>query len=217
MTKTSMTLYIDMDEVLVDSTDGILAAKGLDNPYDDSENLGKYNVHELVGQTWPEFWESITQEQWVNLKKLPWADKLIELAESLESDNILTWRFLTSPILNPACFAGKFEWVEKNYPQHAGKIIIGRNKQDIVGKNDLLIDDSETNMKYMKESDKEGNMFMFPAKSNHLFEQLPQNEEEIEDLIDFISVKAVTVSFGIVKPSIREMAKNYINNTTDEY
>jgi 5'(3')-deoxyribonucleotidase len=189
-----MILYIDLDEVLVDTTDSLLLLKGIDNPYDDPQNLGKRQVHKLVNQSWQEFWEALAQEEWASLPKFWWADRLIELANRLESDKICTWRFLTSPIMTPECFAGKSEWVIRNYPQHANKLIIGRNKQDIVGTEDLLIDDSEENLKHMRAGGKDVNMFLFPAKTNKLHLSIPSDETGLEKLVDEIEQKALLVS-----------------------
>lgn len=189
-----MILYIDLDEVLVDTTDSLLLLKGLDNPYDAPQNLGKRQVHKLVNQSWREFWEALAQEEWASLPKFWWADRLIELANRLESDKICTWRFLTSPIMTPECFAGKSEWVIRNYPQHANKLIIGKNKQDIVGTEDLLIDDSEENLKHMRASGKDANMFLFPAKTNKLHLSVPSDETDLEKLVGEIEQKVLLVS-----------------------
>lgn len=185
------TFYLDMDEVLVNSYDSLCRMKQIQNPYEDPNNLGQYNISNLVGIRHYDFWHTVTHEEWASMDKTLSCDSLINLAQELEETGLYKWRFLTSPITEGACFSGKFEWIKRNFPQYLHKLVIGKHKQDIVKAKDFLIDDSPANLKYFTEAGKRDLMYFFPSVGNSNYAKLPKNEQEVANLIEEIKLLSI--------------------------
>lgn len=176
MSETKPIIFLDLDMTIVDTGKGVCEFLEVPYIYDNPENLGIYKKHKLLDMEWEDLWLPLPQELWANLPIMPWADDLVELILSYEPDVKL--RFLTSPIQTPECYAGKFEWIEKHYPALVNRTIVGWGKPDIVGHDDLLIDDSPKNNKKFADKKKSRSFLYFPAVSNHLYMDVPDTEEK---------------------------------------
>lgn len=170
MSKYYEKIYLDLDMTLVDTAGASLAHHGFPDAHKKPENLGKYYLAQLVGMSKENFWAPLTSDFWANIPKLPWCDNLINKSISLVGEENVF--FLTSPIFSHGCFAGKFEWVNKNYPHMTENLIIASNKEACVGKDGILIDDAEGNEKKFKEAGKEFNFFLFPSLGNRKHNQV---------------------------------------------
>ena len=184
-------INLDLDEVLVDNYKSVTKFKNIEYPYSKPENLGKYEIHAMVGQEWAEYWESITEDQWANMDKFPWADDLVNMVLSIEKQlkGLVKLRFITAPVFTTACFAGKMRWIEKHYPKLKYRLCIAGDKQDFVSHDDILIDDSEKNELKFINADKHNSFLLFPSVGNRLYELVPKNDAEIKILIDSIKAK----------------------------
>lgn len=167
--KPTNTLYIDYDEVLV-SLASLFKVKGLPPYIDDPHNWGRYNLCAMANQSREIFWDAMSAQDWADLDPLPWFRQIVDICMRYEESGQFTVRFLTAPIMHANCYAGKFMWTEKYFPNMLERLIIGRNKQDIVGHSDIIIDDSVTTYEYFKQVGKESSMILFPSMLNYMFD-----------------------------------------------
>jgi len=161
-------LFLDLDDVILDTSNYAFEFHGVKSPYLDKQNIGKRKIHKLVGMSWQKFWGDLPFEFWANIPKMPWADDLIKLAVEYFGDNVF---FLTSPIRTAACAGGKMEWCEKTYPALSPNLVIAHPKWVLVDEEGLLIDDSYFNEKDFKEKDKGDSFDLFPSLQNRFYEQ----------------------------------------------
>lgn len=86
-------------------------------------------------------------EDWVSMKKLPWADDLIQYLElTFGKENIY---FCSDPgVPSTPWFEisaiGKGKWIKNNYPDYTNRLILTRNKEALAAPEKLLLDDTET-------------------------------------------------------------------------
>lgn len=160
-------IFLDLDDVLFDCTTHVLAYRGFENPYDRSENRGVRQIHKLLGVSWYDVWGGLPAEFWENMPVLPWAYGLVDQCLDLVDGNI---GFLTSPIREPACFAGKFSAIHKNWPSLSSKLAIAYEKAALLDAESILIDDSQFNKVAFKDEEKQDNFILFPALSNEMHE-----------------------------------------------
>ena len=132
-----------MDGTIADFYGSALALHGVPNLYDNLDNLGVYRAQEILQMTNREFWGPADDQKkfWPGLAKTVEADQIVDTAKALFGEK--NCAILTAPSLNPACVPGKREWVRRNYPELADRIIFTHNKEFLAGDGNVLFDDSD--------------------------------------------------------------------------
>ncbi len=168
-------IFLDLDDVLNRCTMYALKCSGCDvdvNGFDGYKPEWGWSMMNAVNALHPtrrfkedEFWKGFKREFWATIPKSAECDVLVEKCASLVGkDNVL---ILTKPILNADCYAGKFEWVEKNLPDFMRDKLVPCAHKDICSKSEtLLIDDSPKNVKGFIAAG--GDAIMMPRPFNDL-------------------------------------------------
>ena len=165
-------IYIDMDEVLVDTHTGLMAWHGIKNdPYKIAENCGNRNTHKMINMSWYDCWYKPNYKFWESLPPMPWAKQLVELSEEFTPGEVY---FLTSPVPNGHCSHGKQLWVNQHFPKHSKKLIIAHCKYAVVDTNSILLDDSYSNEKKFIDEGKANNFYLFPSLMNNRHLDFPK-------------------------------------------
>lgn len=149
-----MKLFLDMDGVIADFLGGACKAHNRKSPYEQESSLGIWDTEKLWGITAEEFWKPIDayDKFWDTLDKTPEADALVDMVTSLFG--VKNVAVLTSPSMDPTCVPGKRRWMQRHYPQLAGRMIFAsaNAKQFLAGRDSLLIDDKDTNVEEFRDS-----------------------------------------------------------------
>lgn len=177
-------IYLDLDETLVATTDAVLEHHNLPNPYLDKANWGRRDLNTLVGRTQEELWHTLDADFWANIPKLPWADILINTAKDIVGEKNVF--ILTAPIRSVGCCYGKQLWVKKNYPDMTRRTIMTSAKHACVPHDGLLIDDSEQNGRELEEDGKLNNFYLFPDYNNskaELLQPILDNPKLVDPMI----------------------------------
>lgn len=134
------TVYLDMDEVLVDFNLGICSVLGI--PYDYETFSQDYNWFHLTGKTRGEIDALCTIDFWKNLKWMHDGRKIL---------NVIRYHFkieqiylLTHCMPNTDSPSGKMLWLKKHMPDYQNRTILlqfGVLKSQLAKPNTLLIDD----------------------------------------------------------------------------
>jgi len=157
-------IYIDIDDVLADCSGGICKFVGRENPYNNKENWGNREIHELLNIDFQDMWVKPSWEVWAGFELLPWANTIVQTAISLVGvSNVF---LLTAPVVSEGCCYGKQIWKINNYPDI--QMIIAKEKQACVDSNSFLIDDSVKNEERFINDNKKNNFLLFPSYSNRL-------------------------------------------------
>lgn len=163
-----MKVLLDIDGVLADFVGGACRLHGVDNPYDKQENLGHYEIQDLIGISGPPFWDPMGEEFWAGLDVYPWAHQIVHDLEALYGlDNIC---LLTSPVRTPGCTRGKMHWIETHFPMLDRQFLIGPMKEVCAHGNSILFDDSESNCHKFRKAG--GRAFLVPGRWNRKYREL---------------------------------------------
>ena len=144
--KNKPTLYLDMDGVLADFNAG--AAKLLGMPPKEAAQI------EQRGR-WPDQqWRQLAEQAnfYLDLPKMQWADKMVELALRFRDNLNYDLRILTAiPKGNdmPEAFHDKIDWINHHYGAHDLRVHFGPYSHDKArhcrGRDDILVDDRTSN------------------------------------------------------------------------
>jgi 5'(3')-deoxyribonucleotidase len=137
-----LTVYVDLDGVLVDWVKGMLTGLGLD-PKDTNHHQGVLSdydyLEKLVGRAKiDQVQTELGYEFWANLEFLPWAKDLITRLKMASGNNLA---FLTSPGKFADGAKGKLIWQQRYFPEIP--MITCRYKGLCAGPNKYLIDDDK--------------------------------------------------------------------------
>ena len=177
-------IFLDVDDVLADTSNHVLAKYNKMGLFDNPDNCGKRDFHNLIGKSWHECWNLLDQDFWTHIPKMPWCDSLIELCEKYTPGEVY---LLTSPIRNGKCSAGKQLWTNKYLSKYSSKLIIGHAKHAVVGVDGLLIDDSYENEEKVVERAKGDNFYLFPSYQNKLWPIVDKLYEDPSTVIRMIT------------------------------
>lgn len=176
------TIYLDMDQVLVDFDLGAAWFFGI-HPDKVTEQDRVWDLTELFNVSWDEFHERVNvvgEDFWANLPELPWYEDLFQLAYQY-TDNVC---ILTSPsdFDYTSCAIGKRRWLmERGYHN---ELFVVKNKQDFASKGSLLIDDRKENCQAFCNAG--GMAVLFPSYANQLASEvgrLKQVEKHMRRLV----------------------------------
>jgi 5'(3')-deoxyribonucleotidase len=162
----SLEVLLDMDGVLVDFVGAAIERL--------NKKLGRnitikqlatdhqiWSIEKVYGISGNEFWEIVEEghDLWCNLKPFLWADLLLAYCKTLGRVTICT-----SPSLSPNCAAQKTKWLVDHFDLNNTGLMIGGRKDLMARHNNLLIDDSPTNIE--KFTSKGGKGILVPSNWN---------------------------------------------------
>jgi len=171
-----MKLFLDLDGVLCNWTKGVCDLFCVDYKEPDV-----YDISKMLGIPQSQMWKKIDEAGysfWANLEPYPWFNEIIEKVKKVDKNFCL----LTSPSKCPNCVKGKLEWIHNHFGWGFRNYIFAPSqlKQEVAGKNKILIDDRLSNIKEW--DDNGGYGILFPQPYNFPNYLLPDRE----DLVDYV-------------------------------
>lgn len=165
-------IYLDMDEVVTDFTGAAcrlfsVSVKDLTRCRDLgsweiitglSKATGKHLTNSIL-------WKEIQKDEynfWANVDPLPWADDILNLVREVDPNFML----MSTPSLNPMCWAGKTQWIKDNYPRYNRQLCLTDHKDRFAGEYKILIDDKESTIEKFEVNGGYG--ILFPSLGNRL-------------------------------------------------
>lgn len=150
-----MIALVDMDGVLVDLVGGALKLFNIEQTVEQfcANHLGDWHIDVRCGVPKHRFYESMTEEFWINLDWMPDGKEILRIVESTFGvENVYLW---TSPISTDGCYDGKKKWVLRNMPtqyHRSGRLVVGAAKFLGACSKKILIDDSDHNIEAFREA-----------------------------------------------------------------
>lgn len=138
-----VSVFVDMDGVLVDFVGGALDLFGsdldiADTRWDFPGQIG------FQGGNDPEFWDPLGYEFWAGLEWTREGESLLRQLEVLVGQPNIG--LLTSPCHTKGCAEGKREWVKQHLPQYQRQLFLGSAKHLFASPRKILIDDHDPNV-----------------------------------------------------------------------
>lgn len=156
-------MFVDVDGVVADLPADLGRVHGL--PVE-KWPAGLYDLEKIFGKKQSEIWQHsdvLGADFWADLPIYPWAKDLIAfLDRTFGADQVI---FLTQPVRDPQCLAGKAIWLRTHFPHR--NYAIGPNKTMISRPGSWLLDDSEKNVSLWSER-APGYGVLFPSRQNKL-------------------------------------------------
>ena len=156
--KNDLTVFLDMDGVIVNWTEGALKTCGFDHKDPELRKKIKANdgmIDCIMSED--EIWKHIDKvgaKWWADLDWLPWGKELYNKLDKKVKHLFI----LSSPSHDPSCCSGKMEWLNKHLDTR--KFFFGPDKYAVAGPNKLLIDDSARKIEPFEEAG--GLVYRFP-------------------------------------------------------
>ncbi len=161
MTRKIQRIYLDLDDVCNTLSMHFLRLVGCKiSPTDYSEYpvTGRVDLalvaNKLLGNeyfTRPSFWSWFNRQDWASVQESPQFPWVLEQCERLVGrENII---IATSPTKDPACAAGKVDWIHAHFPEwmHRSYAITPR-KWFFAQPGSLLVDDNEKNCRLFRKN-----------------------------------------------------------------
>lgn len=130
-----MTIFLDLDGVLVDFVQGALKQHGATLEPD----AVRWDFLKQIGVAPADFWRPLGFDFWAHL---PWTREGKALLAGLPDNVVL----LSSPCQTNGCCDGKRAWVNRELPQLKDRLILASCKEAFAHPGALLIDDHEVNV-----------------------------------------------------------------------
>jgi len=176
------TIYLDLDDVCNTLAPYVIHKYGCPiEPTDYGQFPGEfgYAAHEVINHltgseyTWDVFWPNLPQSLWATVPTTDFFHWLTERCRQLVGEENV---FLaTTPVLSPACVAGKVEWILKFCPPWLqGQFSITTHKVNEARLGTLLIDDLTENVTSFHA--RKGCGILVPRPWNHLADRDPQTQ-----------------------------------------
>ncbi len=190
------TIFIDMDEVIVDFIGAACKLHGTTREVMDSRRrlwtiYHAINPHLTVDQFWDPILE-LGKEFWINLEPLPWISELMNLIGKYKA----SWYILSSPSSHcEYSYEGKRIWLQKHFGKSFDRFLLTPHKHLVSKPGTLLIDDRPDNVNrfYYDEQGTGmtgGQATIFPttgmrgAYGNALDEWIPKPVEYLETMFE---------------------------------
>lgn len=135
------TVYLDIDGVLADFTQGVFRAVGRKYDYNDPV-LKNWMWYGDIGFDLPQIDSLCNINFWAGLPWMHDGKEILQLVERAFNNIYL----LTTPMPNPGSYTGKMLWIERHLPKYINRTIITQiPKQHFANVTSLLIDDRYEN------------------------------------------------------------------------
>lgn len=160
------TIYLDLDDVLVDFTGAALELHGWSWGKYKRQGLATWHLPSVMKITVDEFWEPIQQlgaSFWEMLNPLPWFGALIEFVES----NFDEWYIATSPSPHHSSYVGKLSFLQRAFGFGFNQFVFTNHKHLLANPNAVLVDDRPDNVEQFVVNG--GNSILFPCLTNKLY------------------------------------------------
>jgi 5'(3')-deoxyribonucleotidase len=172
-------VFLDMDGVIAAFERQAQAYFGIEDPYLDESNLGKFNVY----SEHPRFnWDALEYDFWRGIPPTPEANELVHLLEATFGAENIT--LLSAPTFNVGCMPGKKDWIGAHFPQFLRRYLFGNAKQFCASPQSLLIDDKDENVDRFIDAGGAAILFPRPWNRNHHMAAQPMRwgiEDAIRD------------------------------------
>lgn len=156
-----MKILLDWDGVIVDYHTGI--AKALNAKLHPWPLPGVYDVFKVLKIKPKKVIDCMENiDFWTGLKPYPYANDFVKYFEDIFGKANVA--FITRPYQHSLCYAGKYEWLNKYFPNHKSRFMIGEPKEFLAHSRSILIDDHEDNCEKFKKA--RGNAIVFPQPWN---------------------------------------------------
>jgi 5'(3')-deoxyribonucleotidase len=162
-------ILLDMDGLLTNWLEGVLKAHGRPDPFDNPENIGKFDVDKMWGMTPDEFWLPLNNPSfWENLAPSNEASLIVSAAYmAVGATNVA---ICSSPSRGEGCIDGKLRWIKKYFPsflQNGRRVIFAPCKEFCASPYRLLIDDYDKNVDLFAEEGGCAYLYPRPWNANH--------------------------------------------------
>lgn len=182
-----ITIYLDMDEVLVDFIGGYIKMMGLDYQQVMSHHKrGEWAIMDTLTRAMKlpkpmsveQFWAPIDGDCqfWEKLEPLPWCDRLWKEVHKLTQDV----HIISSPSHCDSSYTGKVRWLKRKFGRDFTRFMLTPHKEILAKPNSILIDDRESNCnKFCKAG---GRSVIFPRYCNGIGEVADPVEYVMDEL-----------------------------------
>ena len=161
-------ILMDIDGVLCDFVGAMCDAHGIENPWNDPRNHGRWDAfHDGTPSADDDkFWKPAgTVKFWSDMRQTADGEALMLAAQMAVGRKYV---FLaTTPTRSPASWQGKAEWVRKNMPDSEERLIMLRAKWLCASPTTLLIDDNDENYRAFRA--RGGQAILVPRLWNSLY------------------------------------------------
>lgn len=160
-----------MDGVLTDFQRGACELFNIPNPYLNPDNLGKYEITELINIPKSKFYDAMGRAFWTGLHWTTYGKAILtEILRHVDESQVT---LLTSPIFTDGCMEGKLDWIQREMPRWSRRWFMGGAKWTIAAPGKLLIDDYDFNVNNwithpISKTPTGGHAIMVPLTSNKL-------------------------------------------------
>jgi len=175
-----MKVLLDLDGVLANFVHGACRLHKVVDPYDRPENLGKYDIQEILNIPEEDFWKDMGEEFWSYLRPMRHMYDILTMLEGYYGRQNIC--LLTSPVRTLGCTRGKMRWIEEWLPSYKRQFLIGPMKEVCAHRNSILFDDYHRNIEKFEAAG--GNAFLVPAPWNH-----KHSEHPVDALAQFLGEK----------------------------
>jgi len=168
-------VYLDMDEVLSDFVEAACSLQGRDHEEIRAQQKGKWGIHEPLGITEQDLWQSIwnfpggEEHFWDSLQPTPWFSEFIGIIHKLSVEYRFDWFIVSSPSIKAGSHLGKVWWLKRYFGQTFSSFCLLSEKWRLAKPGALLIDDYERNCQLFEEHG--GESLMFPQHGNRFYRE----------------------------------------------
>lgn len=152
-----MNIFCDLDGVLVDFVGGALAIHRKTIP----PHAVRWNFPQQVGIPEADFWRPLGREFWAGLG---WTVEGPSLFDYLWDNHKADLAFLSAPCNTDGCCDGKLDWVRRETPEMAKRLVLASCKDVFAHGDALLIDDYDGNVVLFRAAG--GNALLVPRPWN---------------------------------------------------
>lgn len=152
-----MKIFLDLDGVIVDFVKGALTLHGKTLP----PRAIRWNFAQQIGIADADFWEPLGREFWSGLG---WTVEGKQLFGYLWDNHKVDLAYLSSPCNTDGCCDGKRDWVKRETPDMAKRLVLASCKDVFAHGDALLIDDYDGNVVLFRATG--GNALLVPRPWN---------------------------------------------------
>lgn len=168
---TTEVIFVDVDEVLVQWVSAALQLLDYSpsKVYEHWDTLDPrpWDLTQVIETSPDQMWHVIDRAGasfWAGLEPFSWMRALHGACTRVAPTYLLT-----SPSLDPSCYAGKVQWMHQHFGREFQDFFIGSNKQALARAGAVLIDDSPKNCQRFEAHG--GKSILFPGVGNSLHAQ----------------------------------------------